>query len=625
MITLNVKTINDDPVLQFAAAELNYFLKSVKSVEPYINAQITLTADNKINEPDSFSFNIDLSNGGGTIHGSNPRSVIFGVYRFLEMLGFRWIRPGRSGEYIPEQINCHKCYSLTSTAGYRHRGQCIEGALSQQNVLEAIEWMMRLGFNTFFIQFRNAYTFFDRWYSHCENNLLQPEKFDAERARTITNNIRQELHTRGMELHTVGHGWTCEPLGIPGPGWTQHQGEIAPEVKAYFAEVDGKRELWGGIALNTNLCYGNLEVQKKITDDIVQYALENPDVNTIHFWLADGYNNQCECPACTVQRPADWYIDLLNLADEKLTAANLPTKLVFLIYVDLLWPPEKKRLHNPDRFILMFAPITRSYTRPFTPGDCIDNIQLPPFERNHLTMPESPDLNMAFLKAWQKLCPASSSFDFDYHFMWDHHKDPGFYQAAVILHQDCRNLKAMELDGLISCQSQRMSFPHGLGVTTMGRTLWNPQMNFDEISNDYFSYAYGIGWQSAQDYFRKCSDLFHPPLIRNEGSNAEKLAAVEDLKKYAQLAKDIQPVLESGLRLNSLCQRESWSQLQLHIELSNLLVDFLTAAWSGKDYIGEVEKLFDWVRRNEMRLQSVFDVYEYIYTMKTVFNLPSNL
>jgi len=39
------------------------------------------------------------------ISGSNPRSVLFAVYRYLFHLGFRWIRPGKAGEIIPKLVN----------------------------------------------------------------------------------------------------------------------------------------------------------------------------------------------------------------------------------------------------------------------------------------------------------------------------------------------------------------------------------------------------------------------------------------------------------------------------------------------------------------------------------------
>ena len=52
---------------------------------------------------------------------------------------------------------------------------------------------------------------------------------------------------------------------------------------------------------------------------------------------------------------------LLNQLDKKLTENNIDVKIVFLIYVDLMWAPEHIKFENPDRFILMFAPITRTY------------------------------------------------------------------------------------------------------------------------------------------------------------------------------------------------------------------------------------------------------------------------
>jgi hypothetical protein len=63
-------------------------------------------------------------------------------------------------------------------------------------------------------------------------------------------------------------------------------------------------------------------------------------------------------------RPADYYVILLNELDEALGHVGYPGKVVFLAYADLLWPPEVEQIHNPERFILMFAPITRSYRRP---------------------------------------------------------------------------------------------------------------------------------------------------------------------------------------------------------------------------------------------------------------------
>ncbi len=46
----------------------------------------------------------------------------------------------------------------------------------------------------------------------------------------------------------------------------------------------------------------------------------------------------------------DWYIMPLNEIDAALTELGLQTKLVFLIYFELLWPPKTVTLKKPRSF-----------------------------------------------------------------------------------------------------------------------------------------------------------------------------------------------------------------------------------------------------------------------------------
>ena len=66
--------------------------------------------------------------------------------------------------------------------------------------------------------------------------------------------------------------------------------------------------------------------------------------------------------------PSDFYVILLNELDLALSAKKFDRKSGFPLYADMLWAPEHERLNNPDRFIFMFAPITRSYRRPLYPA-----------------------------------------------------------------------------------------------------------------------------------------------------------------------------------------------------------------------------------------------------------------
>ncbi len=58
---------------------------------------------------------------------------------------------------------------------------------------------------------------------------------------------------------------------------------------------------------------------------------------------------------------SDQYIRILNQLDRALTSEGLDTKICFLLYHELLWAPQKEKLDNPERFTMMFAPITRTF------------------------------------------------------------------------------------------------------------------------------------------------------------------------------------------------------------------------------------------------------------------------
>ncbi|MCX7597321.1 MAG: DUF4838 domain-containing protein, partial [Armatimonadetes bacterium] len=103
---------------------------------------------------------IDVGSDGGVVAGSNPRSILLGVYRYLTELGCRWLWPGKRGEIVPHISGPLPPVRLQETPSYRYRGVCIEGAVSFEHVRDMIDWLPKLGFNTYFIQFREAYNFF---------------------------------------------------------------------------------------------------------------------------------------------------------------------------------------------------------------------------------------------------------------------------------------------------------------------------------------------------------------------------------------------------------------------------------------------------------------------------------
>ena len=143
---------------------------------------------------------------GGIIAGSNPRSVLIAVYEFLRRNGCRWLFPGVDGEYIPTKALEPVDYRHAADA--RYRGNCIEGAIEQRTLLEYIEFLPKVGLNTFMIQFRNPSTFYDRYYDHRVNgNIRRPESITKATSLAWTRAVecemakRHSLHDSAVIVH----------------------------------------------------------------------------------------------------------------------------------------------------------------------------------------------------------------------------------------------------------------------------------------------------------------------------------------------------------------------------------------------------------------------------------------
>ncbi len=618
----------ENRVIEFAAAELRRYLVRMAGEElgQRVAASIRLSSVPAIDglppvrerELDD-QIDIHFANGAGSIAGSNPRAVLIGVYRFLRELGCRWLRPGRHGEIVPQLDGgdlLTREVRVREAAASRHRGICIEGACSREHVLDLIDWMPKAALNSYFIQFRQPYAFYERWYRHIGNPELPEEPFDLEMVERLKAEAVAATKSRGLLYHAVGHGWTSEVLGIPSLSWKADDHDIPEESMELLAQIDGRRGFFHRIAMNTNLCYGNPKARRLMAEEIVRYAAGHPEVDYLHVWLADDVNNQCECPLCASTRPSDFYVMMLNEADRMLAERSLPTRIVMLCYLDLLWPPEHEKLANPGRFALMFAPITRTFSQPFPDGATSPVPPLPGFARNKLVMPHDVGQNLAFLQAWLEWCPALDTFDFDYHLMWAHFQDPGHRQITGVLHADTRRLGIHGMNGLMSCQVQRLFLPSSLPMAVLGRGLWNPDEPLDEIETSQLAAEFGPEWRVAGRMLLDLTERFDPVGLRGDAA-VDPIAAAAKLDSVPAM---IESHLETVRRNQQLCepaQAASWRNLELHMRIWSCL----SVALAARARRQTAEAHAAWreslriARHLEMDLAPVFDLFHFTVTL----------
>lgn len=615
----------DDNVRQvaaFAEQELERYLTLMSCQEKAIAFRkgVALTVEG--NAPDDEIW-IEVRSGKGSIRGSNGRSLLFAVYRFLREAGCRFIKPGRDGEYIPASDPMDAVVRLHEKASHPCRGISIEGANSLENILDLIDFLPKLSMNSYFIQFKIPFTFFDKWYRHVDNPYLPACPVTVEDTGDFEILIRREIARRDLELHAVGHGWTSEVLGKQGYGWdASRYPELSEEVKPLAAQVGGKRGLFNNISLDTNLCYSNPLAADRLVDDICTYALDNPDIDFLHVWLADHFNNFCECEQCIRKRPSDQYISLLNRVDEALTKAGNSVRICFLAYFDLLWPPLTERLANPKRFVLLFAPITRTYQRAFLSEELVKPVACPPFSYNRLSFPETPAEHLSFLREWRKSFGGEAVL-FDYHYMWYSFFDLGESQISRVLSEDIGQLQGFGFSGMISCQTNRSGMPSGLGLRVLARKLWNKNEDFHELAAEYYAEAYGDLADEVSLFLEKLSILCYPPMLR------------EGLTPTAEHAKGFAMILELASKFERLALakmsehtgvfQRMWKLLNFTCKLAKGLAYLYLhhAAGDREAVLAQWYRVKAFVQLTECDVQQDFDAALFINAFERALGLRS--
>lgn len=624
----NITLLHNSPVLQFAAEELTCGLQHMGITECTYSISLGLFSDLNLvfNGKDPLlddEIAISVQNGRGYLAGSNPRSVLFAVYRYLETCGVCYLRPGANGTRYPSRQRLVDV-QMKEAAMTRHRSICIEGAVSLTNVLDMVDWMPKLGFNSYYIQFRDAFIFFDRWYSHRKNPLRDPEPISHETALEYVQTIKHEVKKRGLLLEAVGHGWTCEPFGVAHSGWDKTDTSNIPQKYLdVCALVNGERKVWNNRPLDTQLCLSNPAVRSTMNKGVLQYIRENPEADIIHYWMGDWCNNVCECDECSKLHVTDWYVMLLNELDELLTQNGLPTRIVFENCYNYSIPPMRERLNNQNRFIMLWAPITRTYSESFP--DSFSVKEIPPYVCNKFEYPLSTADNLAYLYAWRQQY-SGDAVDYDYHLMWDHLLDGSGENVSKILYQDIKNFKALTLDGFISCQLQRNAFPTSLAMSVMGKTLWNTNASFDDIRSTLYTNTFGVeALAQIKDYLSVLSKAFDVGAMR-----CHKAFSPENWKQTIldALAKmDVmEPIICQNCSSDDPVTARSWQLLQLQCGAYRPILHQLLCLIDRKytEATSYLEKAIQFVWEHEDQLQEVLDCYFFDEILRARINLESS-
>ncbi|MBR2353218.1 MAG: DUF4838 domain-containing protein [Clostridia bacterium] len=582
-----IKKITSSTVVDFAAEELKKYLRMMMPECGDISIAYAPAATDGFRLGLMEDFGLDTSEaddlflddilhidvdgeGNGIIAGSNPRSVLLAVYRYLQENGCRWLYPGIDGEFIPMQdIVATKYHKM---ADCRFRGQCNEGAEFQQSMLDAVDFTAKLGMNVFMLEFFIPKFYYQSYYAHRHNELhREPEPITEETVLQWKRQCEVEIAKRGLQFHDVGHGWTAEAFGISSAdGWRVNEFiELPDGIRPYLAEVGGKREFFDGLPMNTNLCMSNPVARHKVAMAVAKYAKNHENVDYLHIWLADNCNNHCECAECRKMTPSDWYLMIMNEIDEQLTACALDTRIVFISYMDTSWPATKVKLNNPDRFTLLMAPISRPYTR--SVNATLSEKPYDNFQLNKNILFESVDQYIKSAQDWKTLCQVNAIV-YEYHFHGAQYLNPGSLGFARIVHDDVCHYRKHQMDGLINDCTQRSFWPNGFSFYVYGRTLFDNSLTYEELLEDYFTCAYGQDWKTVEALFSELGEAMDAEYLNGQRSanltvgkyyNPEM---AQRLRRVAEIRKAYTPWIEAHNNMPKRVQTVSVRLLARYLE-----------------------------------------------------------
>ena len=637
----SIYKITSNPTVDFAAEELKKYLRMMM---PYANEiaikydpaakdglRLGLMSDFGLDTSEAEDLflddilHIDTDGENGIIAGSNPRSVLLAVYRYLQENGCRWLFPGIDGEFIPvKDVAPTKYHKM---ADCRFRGQCNEGAEFQPNMMEAIDFTPKIGMNVFMIEFDNPKAYYNYYYDHQGNPAREPEPVNAITVMQWKRQCEAEINKRGLQFHDMGHGWTAEPFGLSSTeGWVaDYSAEIPEETRKYLALYNGKRDLYKGVALNTQFCMSNPEARTIVAKYIVKYAKEHLNVDYLHVWLADATGNHCECDECKKKIPSDWYVMLLNEIDERLTAEGLNTRIVYICYTDTTWAPTVEKIKNTKRFSFMLAAITRTYTKP-VPQEKVPDMPLEPFRLNakgNEGLPRKVEEYLLHARRWQEIfeCP---SLVYEYHFWLHQYRDPGMMEFSKVLHGDVKGYRANGFNGIIQDGSQRSFFPNGFNFYVYAATLFDTSVNYEELKKDYFETAYGEISENVIDYLTKITEAFDINYLMRSGSLYAP-EHVASLRRVKEITAEIAPVLEAHKNMPCRAQTVAVRLLIKHLEMCNALSDIFVLKAYGAD--AEAIKAYkDFLMsfgKYEVEIETYFDQRMFNSSMRRIIEKPA--
>lgn len=260
--------------VRLAARELQDYLEKIYDAKLPISHKAARPAIRLLTcgEEKRDRFKYSVSGKDVLIQGGNDRSVLYGVYAFLEACcGVRFFSP--DFEWVPKG----DILSLSNGLTFELSASFFIRALRQELGIgvKTVDWMAKNYFN--------AYTV-DYW------------QLDQTKTEHDVSELLKALAERGIMLQGSGHAMhyflSAEDYFAKHPDW--------------FPEEQGRRI--GTTNTGDNFCYSNIQAVETFTQNLIAFCKKFPCMRRICIWPGDG-GVICSCEACRQKPFQQWFAE----------------------------------------------------------------------------------------------------------------------------------------------------------------------------------------------------------------------------------------------------------------------------------------------------------------------------
>lgn len=544
--------------------------------------------------------------------GSNPRSVLFAVYTYLDALGFAWIVPGPDGQVVPKLKHMPLGpYDIDHQASMMYRGFGLAGAFDQKMGQEFVQWMARNRFNHLFLEGSTRKSSYQQ---------ALGKTISLERARRIDAAIVKTARQRGLNFESMGHGWTAWTLGFAPDVPVAKDVKLTGKALAMSSQLKGDRGIHGSPG-NTHLCLSHPQAGPKMARLIADYARLHPEIDVLSVWMADGANNWCECDKCAKVHPSDLWVAQVNRISREVYKVRKDLKIEVLGYSVLMEPPPTQRIDTTrGNIVLMYAPFLRCYLHSLDDQQCVSDIPVRTFPpANRLPHPMNAEY-FNFFAGWRRKF-AGTNYVFDYYAWLPIKRDIFEGDVAAAMAKDTASYPAHGIGGIVDCSRAQSFWPTPMIRWMQSRGCWDSSIDCMAERRRLLELTFGPAAGVADRYLKLTYDCLLPD---RHGREEERTFDAAKVKRYKRQLPGIRRAIgraiaaagsasRAGCSVSRAARKKFVRRLAVHADFTLLHLGCLLAEQAGQFDLAMdlATRMHALARKNDNLLAGVADPPEF--------------